>query len=595
MLLWAAAWVLEFVMGLWPLNLFLYPFYFVVAEALFHFHTKKYLREQSASPHQTRVDDADTAAVLAFWTWILGSGENDAPALEALLRGWFLHDDGTAASEAEVRRGNLAAFVAWTLYNCDEPEELSAERRATINRIVDDVEVALGRTLPPGRDPTLRTMTYTVGDLEPCYKPLLYYLALQTVHAAVHAVLRLRGFRWRRAGRLRYLVRPACASLQRPPPPPPPPLVLMHGVGGLLPYLGLLWRMADHHDGAVLVPYFGVCAIAAPPAVRRAAAAAPLPTAELVAAIEAMVIRHAAPGGPPRAAFLAHSLGTAFLASVVKGAPASVGAAAFVDPICFLLHHPAVVHNFLYRPASCPPAPLRRAASANADAFPVELKRQPTWEHSPPRGKRRHAPALAAPSVGRHLVHACMRLLVTTEPTIQACFRRAFWWSQHWLHPAELPCGTLVHLSASDTVAEAAPVYEFLRAWRRRRRHSGGSAAARPTLEVEMHDGWHHGWLCLVPAAQRRLIARLQRLLAASRPLKEWPGLGGTNATAADWSVGGSGIAGGAATKAEAAAVARLREEETATSLFSDTSSAHGDGEASDASEHFVYTPGALG
>ena len=109
-----------------------------------------------------------------------------------------------------------------------------------------------------------------------------------------------------------------------------------------------------------------------------------------------------------------------------------------------------------------------------------------------------------------------------------------------------------------------------------------------------MHDGWHHGWLCLVPAAQRRLIARLQRLLAASRPLKEWPGLGGTNAAAADWSVGNIG-GGGATTKAEAAAVARLREEETATSLFSDTSSAHGDGEASDGSEHFVYTPGALG
>ena len=36
------------------------------------------------------VDDADTAAVLAFWTWILGSGENDAPALEALLRGCCL-------------------------------------------------------------------------------------------------------------------------------------------------------------------------------------------------------------------------------------------------------------------------------------------------------------------------------------------------------------------------------------------------------------------------------------------------------------------------------------------------------------------------
>ena len=29
----------------------------------------------------------DLGIVLAFWSWILGSGENDAPALEALLRG----------------------------------------------------------------------------------------------------------------------------------------------------------------------------------------------------------------------------------------------------------------------------------------------------------------------------------------------------------------------------------------------------------------------------------------------------------------------------------------------------------------------------
>ena len=52
-------------------------------------------------------------------------------------------------------------------------------------------------------------------------------------------------------------------------------------------------------------------------------------------------------------------------------------------------------------------------------------------------------------------------------------------------------------------MAEAAPVYEHLRAWRRQTREKRG----RPTLEVELHRGWHHGWLCLVPAAQRRLIA----------------------------------------------------------------------------------------
>ena len=337
-------------------------------------------------------------------------------------------------------------------------------------------------------------MTYTVGDLEPCYKPFLYYLALQTVHAAVHTVSAFEA-----------------SGAARPPATCPPGVRvaaataaaaaaaarLMHGVGGLPPYLAV--RMVDHHDGAVLNPHYGVCAIAALLAVRRAAAAAPLPTAELVAAIEAMVVRHAAPGG--RRACTSRTSGTAF-ASVVKGAPASVGAAAFVDPICFLLHHPAVVHNFLYRPASCPPAPLRRAASATADAFPVELKRQPTWEHSPPRGKRRHAPALAAPSVGRHLVHACMRLLVTTEPTIQALPPR-LWWSQHRLHPAELPCGTLVH-QREDTAPR--------RCWSTSscacggRRRTPGSAAARLMLEVEMHDGGTTVGL-FVPAAQRRHCA----------------------------------------------------------------------------------------
>ena len=92
-----------------------------------------------------------------------------------------------------------------------------------------------------------------------------------------------------------------------------------------------------------------------------------------------------------------------------------------------------------------------------------------------------------------------------------------------------------------------------------------------------------------MPAAQRRLIARLQRLIAASRPLKEWP-LGESAAAAAEWSAGGGAARGGAscggaaASKAASAAVARLLDEESTTHV-SDTSSTHGDVDDGEGSE----------
>lgn len=88
--------------------------------------------------------------------------------------------------------------------------------------------------------------------------------------------------------------------------------------------------------------------------------------------------------------------------------------------------------------------------------------------------------------------------------------RREFWWSQHWLHPASLPSPTAVHLSAADTVCNPRRVQEHLL------RHGGAQAGLDSPLEVELSRGMFtvHGWLCVAPAAQRRAIADLGRLLA---------------------------------------------------------------------------------
>ena len=331
-------------------------------------------REQCSVAHQTRVDDADTAAVLAFWT-VSGSGENDAPALEALLRGWFLHDDGTAASEAEVRhRGNLAAFER---VDADATATSRRARRSGARRATGSSTTSRARSAARWsrrRDPTLDAMTYTVGNLEPCYKPLLYYLALQTVHAAVHTVLRLRGCCGRgRAGRLRTSARPAlrvaaatAAGRRRRRS------CSCTASGGLLAATSKA-AVADGRPPRRRRPRPPILASA--PSPPRPPSAAPPPRRRCRPTSSSRRSRPWSAATPRR-----DRAARSFLAPLWarrprlggEGRPEAVGAAAFVDPICFLLHHPAVVHNFLYRPPRARPPPAASAASANAGAFPVD-------------------------------------------------------------------------------------------------------------------------------------------------------------------------------------------------------------------------------
>ena len=231
--------------------------------------------------------------------------------------------------------------------------------------------------------------------LEPwpdCHKPLVAYLLIGFVNLLLGLFLELHGFELQRVGRLAYWSRPARESMLRPPPPPPMPLVLLHGVLGLLPYALMLRQLSRDHDGAVLAPLFPHCAVqlehlcsALPP---------PLDATELVAAIRSMVARHTHVEKAVQAAFVAHSLGTGYLALLCRRAPELPAAVAFIDPICFLLPDGHVLRNYLYQPVT------------------LGLS---TW------------------------FHWLQRYLVADEPTQQDYFRNIFWWASPWLHhPPEL-------------------------------------------------------------------------------------------------------------------------------------------------------------
>ena len=242
------------------------------------------------------------------------------------------------------------------------------------------------------------------------------------------ALLGACGFELRRQGPLEYWFHPATA---RPTNSQADshvsdgalPLVVLHGVGGLTGYLPLLLRIRSlQPEWPLIVPLFPQCSLPLP-----SHDPSPLPADHIkltLDAIVAMIARHSSNSrSSPRAAFLAHSLGTAVFASLCKAHPTVIGPSLLADPICFLLYRRDVLHNFLYRK----PRPLAHLLSSHGHGL---------------RGPN----ALHLGYWFRLAIHA----VLTQEPTIQSCFRREFWWTRHWLHPSDLPADALVVLSGRD-------------------------------------------------------------------------------------------------------------------------------------------------
>ena len=92
--------------------------------------------------------------------------------------------------------------------------------------------------------------------------------------------------------------------------------------------------------------------------------------------------------------------------------------------------------------------------------------------------------------------------MVVLEPSVQFCFRRTFWWTHNYIHPADLPCDALVVLGGCDTVADPHDVRKALEAYQRGCVERGET----PRVRLEWHEGWLHGGLHSDEAAQRRII-----------------------------------------------------------------------------------------
>lgn len=312
-----------------------------VAEVYFYYMVRRFIDRQRGSRHATFHALTDPATATRFWEMQL---KESPEGLHAMLRGWFLPSD----PDLQLCRENVAEFFAWNLHNV-ALANADAWQLATVDAMVEKVQVVTG-PFPPGREPRLRCLCYTLEPWSACQKPLIAYLAIGFGRRALGLLLRWHGFDLCHAGRMPYWARPARAPLQRPTPPEPTPIVVLHGVLGLLPYVMLLRQLADDHDGAVLAPVFPHCAVQ----LEHLCGALPPPhdSTELVASIRSMVTRYTPHGRPVKAAFAAHSLGSSILATICRQAPELPAALAFIDPICFLLPDGRVLRNYLYEPVT---------------------------------------------------------------------------------------------------------------------------------------------------------------------------------------------------------------------------------------------------
>ena len=555
----------------WPLTLCFYLPFCIPLELAFYLQVQRFLRERSRTPNMIFGGEPDVYEAQRAWEALVQ--EEPPHVVDESLRGWFV---GRGAPKSH----DVLDLITLTTFN-KPAEQLRPDQLNWARAMLEECERTIGRRFAPGRNHKLRSMAFFgLEGLEPCWKPLLFYLCTQTCQGMCHLILRYLGYERREAGALKYWYRPALpeplgnvatrasrrvmewSGLQPAAPPPPqlPPLVILHGVGGLAPYWLLLVLASRQHRGAIILPLFPHCSLSCLP-VLASAPRPPTPT-ELASSIREMVYAC----GFRQAAFLSHSFGTAALGALLKTAPDLALAATFVDPICFCFSG-TVAHNFLYAkpPAPVkPPSVLRRGASAPAalrrGASPSAIGEADGGFAAVDDGASSDdadedfddaaslASAASATSVASNVswTHYAQRKIATEEPTIQDAFRRRFWWAQNWLHPSDLPCDAHVILSGLDTVASANEVRRHLKDYNQKVQReamtspnsvtsagrvgapvmTGGfgragrpsSPQGSPLITVEYHATWRHGWLLMHPHCLRTTIATLTASAEHSAP-----------------------------------------------------------------------------
>ncbi|KAI8467743.1 MAG: hypothetical protein J3K34DRAFT_523459 [Monoraphidium minutum] len=369
------------------------------------------------------------------------------PLTEHYLRPWFLN-----APLAAIKRGNVLEFMSYGFWYRTTDEVAAAGDLELLEGAVELLARESGIPLEDGHTPGLRYMSHLRDDLPAAYRPLAFYALTELLALMGRAAMWAAGFTRHVAGGHVFYTRAAAAApgggeggdaRAAPPAAAPAPVLLLHGVGaGVLPYLWMICSLAST-GRAMVVPEFEHVSM-------RLVAAVPT-VEQLVGATAAFL----AAQGHAEAHVVAHSYGTLVASRLAQRHPKALASLALLDPVCFAVYMPALLHSFLYS--------FPRSGNALMD-------------------------------VGMYLV--------SRELHMTATFCRQFYWSDYNLWPEHLPSSALVSLSGRDPLCEAAAIRDWL--------------AADTDVEVEYEPSACHAELLLAPARQAAVLARWAAMAAAA-------------------------------------------------------------------------------
>eukprot|EP00850_Spirogloea_muscicola_P000738 SM000003S10983 [mRNA] locus=s3:146227:149981:+ [translate_table: standard] len=247
------------------------------------------------------------------------------------ISGWFM-----GAPVEHIKRDNLREFVAFSFFHRSF-DQLSKDQLRGVDDIIGRVESAWGLRFEPGRNPDVQFMAHTREPLRALHHPLMLYVWAELVARFTHLVMLVLGFkRHSIAGdAIHYWHRPGPGGIGEPAAPA---RVFVHGLGiGITPYLSFIHMLAKDHSSATVVLELPHIALRLTPTI---------PSVDsMIECIERIHRRHSVGA----ACYIGHSYGSLVIARLLQQAPELVAAAGFVDPVCFLLCLPDVVHNFVYR------------------------------------------------------------------------------------------------------------------------------------------------------------------------------------------------------------------------------------------------------
>lgn len=264
-----------------------------------------------------------------------------------VLSAWF-----NLVPVASVARDNFIEWLYWAVFF--SPTEGGEEFLPEIEEYLAEMEQRGGIELIPGRNPKIRPVRVTLDPVRTAHRPLVWYLLVGSIDTYAFLALYWHGFKhYTSGGFFRVFPPRPLAIISKSSPVPLPywyrphrsrtklPVLFLHGIGiGLLPYLPFIQELSEQDPdlGIIVIEILPICnRMTRPPLDREATC---LSVSQILAThnFDQVVV-------------VAHSFGTAITSYMLQDPTLSqkVTATLLVDPVTFLLHHPSVAYNFLYR------------------------------------------------------------------------------------------------------------------------------------------------------------------------------------------------------------------------------------------------------